>query len=154
MSPQTHIGPALGGRRRKVFGRVAQSAQSEESSSSMASNGSARTTASPVQVRSAPSTEVWNDDVLSEMQLRLVQDHPSARAASAAVERSAKLDAQARGGPRVRSGRSGLRVEDAAHHLGNDVRRRREHVLVGGAALRVISHRASSVAKVVKPPDR
>ena len=85
----------------------------------------------------APPRQVGNQDVLSEMQLGLVDDPPSAGAAATPVEGSREFAAQSRTRQRVRHCRPRLRVEDSVDDLGHPIGRGVEHVLVGSPHGRV-----------------
>ena len=64
----------------------------------------------------------------------------AARAAFAAMERRAELDAQDGGSERVARRGTGLRDEHAVDDLGDDVLGRGEKIVVGRAPLRRITH--------------
>ena len=88
-----------------------------------------------------PAGDVGHQDVLAEMQLRLVDDPPAAGAAFAEVERIADLTAQNGTGARMRRGRSRMGVERSLDDFGDHVRRRVDHVLIGRGAFEGFSGR-------------
>ena len=84
----------------------------------------------------APPRQVRHQDVLVEMQLRLVDDPPPARTAAALAEGAYQLIAQIRARQRMRHGGPRLGVELPIDDLGHPIRRGVEHVLVGGPGRR------------------
>lgn len=87
--------------------------------------------------REAPSGEVGNEDGQvvggTEMQLGLVEDEPAV-GRSATTYRASEVDAELGRGALVCDHGPGLEVELAVHDLGDEVGRRVEDVLVGGAS--------------------
>ena len=79
-----------------------------------------------------PSGQVRYQDFFAQVQFRLVEDSPSARAASASVERSTDFDGEPRAGGGMARCRAWMGVERAVDDFGDQVCRRVEHVLVGG----------------------
>src|SRR5437016_825436 len=77
------------------------------------------------------------------MQLRLVEDDPSAWAAATTVERTTQLDAERRRRARVRLAGTRRQPELAVDDLGDYMLRRAQHVFVGCALLRRIRHTRS-----------
>lgn len=80
----------------------------------------------------APACEVGNQNVGVEVNLRLVEDDPSARAAAPSVERPHERGAQVGRGARMPKPRSGVRVKLASDDLPHYIGGQRTEVGVGG----------------------
>lgn len=73
----------------------------------------------------APSTgEVGDDDLLAQVQLRLVYDLPGAQTSTPMIEGAADFDPEHRSGSGMRHGRARVEMKSAANDLGHHVRRR------------------------------
>jgi hypothetical protein len=101
-----------------------------------------------------PAGKVRHEDIIAQVQLRLVQDDPAAGAASAAIEGAIELAAEVRRGPGVQRRRTWTRQELAADDLGNDVVGRSEHILVGCLLASGIGHLPGSIANEAFVPVR
>ena len=68
----------------------------------------------------APTSEVGDEDVVSEVQLGLDDDPPAAGAAPAELKRRAEVDLKGRPRQRMRRGRSGIGVQHTIDDLGHN----------------------------------
>ncbi len=81
----------------------------------------------------SPPGKVGHQDLVAEVQLRLVKDPPPARPTAASVERPSKFESESRGSRRVSRSRARMHVECAADNLGDQVFWRVEDTLIGGS---------------------
>ena len=86
----------------------------------------------------APSGDIRNDDILFQMNFRLADDPPTARATDAVLEWRRDLPAQYRVRHDVRTYRSGMQMEISGYDLSDLVRRRIQNVIVAGLAARLL----------------
>lgn len=118
-----------------------RSAHSSIRSSSMASRGSARTRSSSLWVPSksvgnnrqpftTPAGQIGHRDVLTQMQLGLIEDHPAAGAAAATFKRRPQFVTQRGGHRQVGTRGARVQVKLTRHDLSNPVSRRTEHIVV------------------------
>ena len=87
--------------------------------------------------RAAPASEVGHDRpaVTLEVKLGLLQQHPAARAAATEPEGTGQLVIQRAGRGRMRRRGTRAEIEIATQDLGDEMRGRVEHVLIGGPRL-------------------
>ena len=86
----------------------------------------------------APSCEVGDHDLLTEVQLGLEDDPPAAWSAAALAEGADELIAERRARERMRHGGTRVGVEGSVDDLGDPVRGCVKHVLVGSPAGRIV----------------
>lgn len=87
-----------------------------------------------------PSSNIGNDDVLGQMELRLVEDPPTARAAIAKLHACYERRAESGGPHRMTHGRTRTDGKFAVDNFPDEMLGQREYVLIGGRAPRELRH--------------